>query len=106
MLSIVFGYAYPNFYLVRGDPLQIFGFAVGHMVIAVALVAFVIPRSMNLFVPTERRPEGIRGYAPQTVLGLDDTNIMAGVEIKDTEMGPSPVDSNEDTKKSKEAKEI
>jgi solute carrier family 6 GABA transporter-like protein 1 len=42
-------------------------------------VGFIIPRSLNIFVPPERRDEGNRQYALMTVLGKDDTNIIGGV---------------------------
>lgn len=63
----------------RGDPLQIFGFMVAHMIVLVVLVCFIIPKSLNIFVPPERRDEGNRQYAPRTVLGKDDANIVGGV---------------------------
>jgi len=105
VLSIVFSFAYPNFYKVRGDPLQIFGFFVGHLIIAVAIVCFIVPRSLNIFIPSERRNEGIRKYAPQTVLGLDDPNLTSGVIPGDSEAGLSPANNNEKIKEVKEAKE-
>jgi len=79
VLSIIFCFAYPTFYAIRGDPLQIFGFMVAHLIVLVVLVGFIIPKSLNIFVPPERREEGNRQYAPQTVLGKDDTNIVGGV---------------------------
>lgn len=96
VLSIIFCFAYPNFYAVRGDPLAIFGFSVAHLIIAVVLVGFIIPRTLNIFVPPERRDEGNRQYAPRTVLGKDDPNIVGGVAPgAEEEAGLSPVDSTE-----------
>ncbi|RAR04190.1 creatine transporter [Stemphylium lycopersici] len=96
VLSIIFCFAYPSFYATRGDPLAIFGFAVAHLIIAVVLVGFIIPRSMNIFVPPERRDEGNRQYAPRTVLGKDDTNIVGGVAPgAEEEAGLSSVESTE-----------
>jgi solute carrier family 6 GABA transporter-like protein 1 len=51
---------------------------------------------MNVFVPPERRDEGNRQYAPQEILGKDDTNIVGGVAPgQEEEAGLSPVGSNE-----------
>ncbi|EOA88680.1 hypothetical protein ACJQWK_01735 [Exserohilum turcicum] len=98
VLSIIFAFAYPSFYAVRGDPLQIFGFAVAHLIVLVAIVGFIVPKSMNIFIPPERREEGNRQYAPQTLLGKDDTNIVGGVRpSQGEEAGLSPVDSTEKT---------
>jgi solute carrier family 6 GABA transporter-like protein 1 len=96
VLSIIFCFSYPTFYATRGDPLDIFGFFVGHLIIAVAIFGFIWPKSQNIWVPPERREEGNRKYAPQTVLGLDDPNIMSGVApVAEEEAGLSPVRSNE-----------
>ena len=68
-----------HFHATRGDPLQIFAFMVAHLIVLVVLVGFIIPKSLNVFVPPERRDEGNRQYAPMTVLGKDDTNVVGGV---------------------------
>lgn len=52
---------------------------VAHLIVLVVLVGFIIPKSLNVFVPPERRDEGNRQYAPMNVLGKDDTNIVGGV---------------------------
>lgn len=87
VLSIIFSFAYPNFYVVRGDPLEIFGFFVSHLVLFIILLTFIYPRTMDVFVPKERRPEGVRHYAPQVVVGLDDPNLVSGVGTGDVEEG-------------------
>jgi len=87
VLSIIFAFAYPNFYEVRGDPLQIFGFFTAHLVVFIILLTFVWPRAMDIFVPAERRPEGIRKYAPQILIGVDDPNLVRGVGAQDEEGG-------------------
>ncbi|KAF1833896.1 SNF-domain-containing protein [Decorospora gaudefroyi] len=100
VLSIIFCFAYPKFYPERGDPLTIFGFAVGHLIVFFVLVGFIIPKSMNVFVPPERRDEGNRQYAPQTILGKDDTNITSGVMPgQEEEAGLSPAASTDGAEK-------
>lgn len=42
---------------------------------------------MDVFVPKERRPEGIREYAPQVVVGVNDPNLVSGVGPTDVEAG-------------------
>ena len=45
-----------------------------------------------MLVPTERRGEGKRTYAPQVILGSNDIRVSAGVE----EGGSSGLDSGSD----------
>lgn len=99
VLSIIFSFAYPNFYAVRGDPLQIFGFFTAHLVLFIILLTFIWPRAMDVFVPKERRPEGVRRYAPQVVVGVDDPNLVSGVQAGDVEQGvPSGTVETEEVK--------
>jgi solute carrier family 6 GABA transporter-like protein 1 len=98
VLSIILCFSYPVFYDTRGDPLDIFGFFVAHLIVAVAVIGFIWPKSQNVWVPPERREEGNRKYAPQTILGMDDPNVMSGVTpAAEEEAGLSPVESNEKT---------
>jgi solute carrier family 6 (neurotransmitter transporter, GABA) member 1 len=102
VLSIIYAFAYPTFYATRGDPLDIFGFIVAHLIILVVLVGLIIPKSLNFLVPPKRRDEGTRQYAPRTVLGKDDTNIVGGVQAgQEEEAGLSPFDSSDKTAEKK-----
>jgi len=95
VLSIIFAFAYPNFYLVRGDPLQIFGFFTAHLVLFIIFLTFIYPRAMDVFIPKTRRAEGVRQYDPQTVLGVNDPNLVRGM-AGDMETGDVPRTSSEE----------
>ncbi|KAI9799251.1 MAG: hypothetical protein M1833_004129 [Piccolia ochrophora] len=69
ILSIVFCFAYPSFYAVRNDPLQIFSFSAAHVTMFLVVAGLVLPRWFDVFVPVARRGEGDMGYAPNVTLG-------------------------------------
>lgn len=81
VLAIVFSFGYPTFRAVRRDPLMIFAFAVAHIAILTILSTLIIPRWIDPLIPSERREEGVRSYAPQVILGVDDVRVSTGVEI-------------------------
>lgn len=80
VLAIIFSFAYPTFIAVRNDPLHIFGFTCAHLVVAVVIFVYIVPRSMDVLVPVKRREEGDRAYAPQVLCGLDDIRVTEGLE--------------------------
>ncbi|KAI7463306.1 SNF-domain-containing protein [Hortaea werneckii] len=80
ILAIVYSFAYPSFYAVRDDPLQIMAFIVAHMVVLMILVTYIMPKSLDILIPVDRRGEGDRTYAPQVLLGKEDSRISEGLE--------------------------
>ncbi|KAL8870247.1 MAG: hypothetical protein Q9174_003664 [Haloplaca sp. 1 TL-2023] len=80
VLGIIFSFSYPTFYPDRSDSLQVWGFFVAHCVVFVAVAGFLLPRFLKVLVPTERRSEGKRSYAPNVILGSNDIRVSAGVE--------------------------
>ncbi|KAI4272139.1 MAG: hypothetical protein LQ337_005508 [Flavoplaca oasis] len=83
VLGIIFSFSYPAFTPDRSDSLEVWGFFVSHCVVFVAIAGFLLPRFLNILVPTERRGEGTRTYAPQVILGSDDIRVSRGVENGD-----------------------
>ncbi|KAI7626703.1 hypothetical protein KC346_g1127 [Hortaea werneckii] len=80
ILAIVYSFAYPSFYAVRDDPLMIMAFIVAHMVVLMILVTYIMPNSLDILIPVDRRGEGDRTYAPQVLLGKEDSRISQGLE--------------------------
>lgn len=58
VLAIIFSFSYPQFHTLRYDPLMITGFIVAHIVLAVILLGFVLPRYYDIFIPPARVNEG------------------------------------------------
>ncbi|KAH9220818.1 putative sodium/chloride dependent neurotransmitter transporter [Leptodontidium sp. 2 PMI_412] len=48
ILAIVYGFSYPGFYAVRNDPMHIFGFAVGHLVLVIIALGLIVPSWFDL----------------------------------------------------------
>lgn len=68
ILAIITSFAYPTFYQEkRMDPTQIFAFAVAHIVMVMIAMGIIIPRSLDIFVPPEKKYLGKPMYAPQVV---------------------------------------
>lgn len=87
ILSIIFSFAYPAFYPKRIDPTQIFAFSLSHIVMVVIVIGIVIPRSLDIFVPPEKRYLGKPMYAPQVVtLGVLSAEEAARVDSNNREM--------------------
>lgn len=83
ILAIITSFAYPSFYTKRMDPLHIFAFTVAHVVMIVIVIGFIIPRSLDIFVPADKRQDGSMAYAPQvTILG-----VSAGEEAAEAAEG-------------------
>ena len=84
-LMIILSFGYPTFIAVRNDPLHIFGFFCAHLVLVTVILVYIVPRSMDILVPINRREEGVRAYAPQVLCGLDDIRVSEGVEAGSSE---------------------
>lgn len=70
ILCIVASFAYPEFYTLRNNPPYIFGFIVAHFVMLAALLGLVMPRYLDVFVPYERRDDGIKPTMPGVTIGI------------------------------------
>lgn len=57
VLSIIFSFAYPEFYTLRYDPMMIAGFILAHLGLLLILLGFVMPRYYDIFIPLDRRNE-------------------------------------------------
>ncbi|RVX67809.1 hypothetical protein B0A52_07737 [Exophiala mesophila] len=75
ILAILTSFAYPTFGSVMNDPLHIFGFCVGHIVMLLVVVGLVIPRWFDVFLPDNRKYEGDLPYAPSVLVGTGDMHI-------------------------------
>lgn len=60
VLSIIFSFAYPEFYTLRYDPMMIAGFILAHLGLLLILLGFVMPRYYDAFIPVDRREEESR----------------------------------------------
>lgn len=80
ILAIVFSFAYPAFYAVRNDPLQIFGFCLGHCCMILIAVFFIFPRMLDVFVPVERRGKGDISFSPNVAVAVTQLTIGQGGE--------------------------
>lgn len=81
ILAIIVGFAYPLFYTLRNDPLQIYAFSISHIVVVIVIVGLIVPRAVNLSLPADRR-EKVEHYAP----GVTLAPVSAGaiVEVEET----------------------
>jgi hypothetical protein len=66
---------------VRYDPLQIFGFIVGHLCMVIIAFGLVFPRMMDVFVPIERRGEGEIPFSPNLAVASADLSIGQRLEV-------------------------
>lgn len=87
VLSIVFSFAYPNFYQTRFEPLHIFGFAVGHIALLLISLGFIVPRWFEVLIPPTRRGEGHLPYAPGVTLDGDEQVQIGRREIEGGKSG-------------------
>lgn len=60
VLSIIFSFAYPEFYTLRYDPMMIAGFILAHLGLLLILLGFVMPRYYDVFIPLDRRDEELK----------------------------------------------
>lgn len=89
VLAIILSFGYPAFIAARNDPLHIFCFFCAHLVPALVIASFIVPRMLNPLVPVKRREEGNRAYAPQVLCGLDDIRVSEGIEAASSDEGRS-----------------
>ncbi|KAL8868936.1 MAG: hypothetical protein Q9174_004651 [Haloplaca sp. 1 TL-2023] len=64
ILFIVYSLAYPEFWTLRNDPVYVFGFILSHFCLIFAVVALLLPRYYDVFVPRHRLDDGKRIAAP------------------------------------------
>lgn len=82
VLAIVYSFSYPNFINSTGplvgqrNPLHILGFGVGHVVLLLFLLGFMVPRWFNVFIPPDRRNDGHIPYAPMVTQNPDDRELQ------------------------------
>lgn len=81
ILAIVFSLGYPAFAAVRYDPLQIFGFIVGHLSMLIIAFGLVFPRMMDVFIPAERRGEGEIPFSPNLAVASAELSIGQRLEV-------------------------
>ncbi|KAK7715843.1 hypothetical protein SLS63_011259 [Diaporthe eres] len=81
ILGIVFSLGYPAFAAVRYDPLQIFGFIVGHLSMLIIAFGLVFPRMMDVFIPVERRGEGEIPFSPNLAVASAELSIGQRLEV-------------------------
>lgn len=80
ILAMLSSFAYPSFNAVRNDPLHIFGFIVGHVVMVLVVLGLIVPRSFDVFIPKARRGEGDLPYAPSVLIGEGELQTTRTVE--------------------------
>lgn len=81
ILGIVFSLGYPAFAAVRYDPLQIFGFIIGHLSMLIIAFGLVFPRMMDVFVPFERQGEGEIPFSPNLAVASAELSIGQRLEV-------------------------
>lgn len=81
ILGIVFSLGYPAVAAIRYDPLQIFGFIVGHLSMLIIAFGLVFPRMMDVFVPAERRGEGEIPFSPNLTVASAELSIGQRLEV-------------------------
>lgn len=103
ILAIIYSFAYPGFYLLRDDPLHIFGFSLAHLVLIVIGLGLVLPRWFDVFIPPHRRGDGKRMTAvhtsPATIEAVKDERMErgdGGVVVEEDKSGRSSEDTRVD----------
>ncbi|KAI7544223.1 SNF-domain-containing protein [Hortaea werneckii] len=76
ILFIVYSFAYPEFWTLRNDPVYVFGFILAHICLVAMVVSVIAPRFFDVFVPVDRRDDGVREYAPNVTEGLLDAEAI------------------------------
>ncbi|KAM0438643.1 hypothetical protein ACHAPT_001396 [Fusarium lateritium] len=84
-IALVFSFAYPKFLNGHADdPPFIYSFVLMHMVVIFIVGAFIVPRFLNILIPSHRLERGDGKYevAPQTTMGeppvLNDGGLEGG----------------------------
>lgn len=98
ILLIVFSLGYPKFTSRMQDPLEILGFAISHCIIAVVLLGFLLPRWFDVFIPEQRRNEGILPYAPGVTLGTSPEDAARGATEAGVDRNIDGVDDMQESK--------
>ena len=80
ILAIVFSFAYPEFHGLRNDPPYIVGFILAHIVILTILIGFSLPRYLDVFIPPDRREDGMKDYGANVVEGLLEAEPVREME--------------------------
>ncbi|KAI4221749.1 MAG: hypothetical protein L6R36_006664 [Xanthoria steineri] len=94
ILFIVYSLAYPEFWTLRNDPVYVFGFILAHFCLIFAVVALVLPRYYDVFVPMHRLDDGKRIAAPGVL-----ENLIVGQTEDAAEAGSrSPKSSDDELK--------
>lgn len=58
VLAIIFSFAYPEFHLLRYDPMMITGFIIAHITMLAVIMGYAIPKYYDKLIPVNRRMEG------------------------------------------------
>ncbi|KAL8336789.1 hypothetical protein RB601_008332 [Gaeumannomyces tritici] len=80
ILAIVFGFSYPTFHNKQVDPLHIFGFFTGHVVLVLCGLGLVVPRWFNVLIPAKRQGDGDHAYTPSVTFDPDAAGSQARLE--------------------------
>ncbi|KAI7105533.1 SNF-domain-containing protein [Hortaea werneckii] len=98
ILFIVYSFAYPEFWTLRNDPVYVFGFILAHICLVAMVVSVIAPRFFDVFVPVDRRDDGVREYAPNVTEGLLDAEA---IERSESGSGDEKRSSSENAKAEK-----
>lgn len=79
-LAIVYSFSYPNFYELRNDPLHVLGFGVGHIGVLIVLAGFIVPKWFDVFIPPNRRGEGVVTYGANVNADVEEMERNAALE--------------------------
>ena len=71
ILSIIFSFAYPEFYTLRYDPMMVAGFILAHILMLFIIIGFIMPRYYNPLIPAHRRDEGTEETIVDETKGLE-----------------------------------
>ncbi|KAL8967337.1 MAG: hypothetical protein Q9183_002966 [Haloplaca sp. 2 TL-2023] len=100
ILFIVYSLAYPEFWTLRNDPVYVFGFILSHFCLIFAVVALLLPRYYDVFVPRHRLDDGKRVAAPYVTANVLESEAADYAE-KGSQSPPayktaSPTDGSSD----------
>ncbi|KAI0420060.1 sodium-dependent noradrenaline transporter [Xylaria grammica] len=95
VLAIIFSFAYPEFYKLRYDPLMITGFTLTHILLLFVVIALVMPRYYDVFIPPSRRGEGTW----ETVVGQSKIDVPEVEAGRESSIGETVSESQETEKR-------
>jgi solute carrier family 6 (neurotransmitter transporter, GABA) member 1 len=95
ILAIIFSFVYSTFAANRNDPLHIFGFSIGHVVMIMIALGFILPRWFDVFTPLDRRGSGDKIYAPNVTMGQETPERVLENNITDQEVLPGYTKADE-----------